>query len=204
LWRGDALGGARGEYVSLLALQERIALDIELARHAEVLPELVTLTLTLSHPLEEHWRQLHMLALYRAGRQADALQVYRDVHALLVSELGIEPGAQLRVLHGRILRADPDLDGPVPAPAQRLSRAPLSAGEDDGDAPATMLVGRGPSPGQGLLAGRLRAARACLCRPGCRAGVVCLRVGRGRAGLGRVVPAWPGWNREVDLAAAAG
>ena len=174
LWRGDALGGARGEYVGaerdrlealrLLALHDRIALDIELGRHAEVLPELVTLT--RSHPLEEHWRRLHMLALYRAGCQADALQVYRDVHALLVSELGIEPGAQLRALHGRILRADPDLDGPAPPPAQRLSHAPLSAGRDDGDAPPAMSGGRVPSPVRSLLAGRLRAApeQACVGR----------------------------------------
>jgi DNA-binding SARP family transcriptional activator len=54
-----------------------------------------------------------MLTLYRTGRQAGALQVYRDVHALLVSELGIEPGSELRALHGRVVRADPDLGGPV-------------------------------------------------------------------------------------------
>jgi DNA-binding SARP family transcriptional activator len=140
LWRGEALGGARGEYVHverdrlealrLLALQDRIGLDIELDRHAEVLPELVTLT--RSHPFEERLRQLHMLALYRTGRQADALQVYRDVRALLVSEVGIEPGRELRALHSRILSADPDLD-----------RSP----------------GRWPDPRQGLLAERLHAAR---------------------------------------------
>ena len=118
---GDALGGAKGEYVSaernrletlrLLALQDRIALDLELARHAEVLPELVRLTRL--HPLRERWQQLGMLTLYRTGRQAGALQVHRDVHALLVSELGIEPGSELRALHGRVVRADPDLGGPV-------------------------------------------------------------------------------------------
>ena len=110
---GDALGGAKGEYVSaernrletlrLLALQDRIALDLELARHAEVLPELVRLTRL--HPLRERWQQLDMLTLYRTGRQAGALQVYRDVHALLVSELGIEPGSELRAMHGRVLRS---------------------------------------------------------------------------------------------------
>ncbi|WP_366890271.1 BTAD domain-containing putative transcriptional regulator [Pseudonocardia sp.] len=167
LWRGEALGGARGEYVRaerdrlqarrLLALQDRIALDIELARHAEVLPELATLTRL--HPLEERWRQLHMLALYRSGRQADALQVYRDVHALLVSELGIEPGRELRELHSRILIADPDLDSPTPPPAQRLSLPPHTAPEDADDAPGTTSPGRGPTPVQRLLAGRLWAAR---------------------------------------------
>ena len=167
LWRGDALGGARGEYVGaerdrlealrLLALQDRIALDIELARHAEVLPELVALTRL--HPLEERLRQLHMLALYRSGRQADALQVYRDVHALLVSEVGIEPGRELSALQGRILNADPDLDSPTPPPAERLSLVPHTAPEDGGDAAGTTSAGRGPSPVQRLLAGRLRAAR---------------------------------------------
>ena len=169
LWRGEALGGARGEYVSaerdrlealrLLALQDRIALDIELARHAEVLPELVTLT--RSHPLDERLRQLHMLALHRTGRQADALQVYREVHTLLVAELGIEPGGDLRALHSRILRADPDLDGPVRPPAERVGRASLSLAEDDGDGDAqwTTSEGRWPTPVQGLLAARLRAGR---------------------------------------------
>lgn len=115
LWRGEALGGARADYVSaerdrlewlrLLALQERIALDIELGRHAEVLPDL--LVLTRLHPLEERLRWLQMLALYRAGRRAEALRVYRDVWELLNSSLGIEPGAQLRTLHTQVLRADP-------------------------------------------------------------------------------------------------
>ena len=126
LWRGEALGGARGDYVRaerdrletlrLLALQDRIALDIDLKRHAEVLPELVALT--RFHPFEERLRQLHMLALHRTGRQADALQVYRDVYGLLVSRHGIEPGEELRSLHNRILRADPDLDRPIPPPAE--------------------------------------------------------------------------------------
>jgi len=165
LWRGDVLGGAKGEYVSaerdrlealrLLALQDRIALDIELGRHAEVLPELVALTRL--HPLQERLRELHMLALYRTGRQADALQVYRDVRALLVSEHGIEPGGELRALHGWILRADPDLDCPVPA--QRLSLPPHTAPEDADEAPGTTSPGRGPTSLQRLLAGRLWAAR---------------------------------------------
>jgi hypothetical protein len=166
LWRGEALGGAKGEYVNgerdrlqalrLLALQDRIALDIELGRHAEVLPELVTLTRL--HPLQERWRQFHMLALYGTGRQADALQVYRDVHALLVSELGIEPGGELRALHGRILRTDPDLECPVPAPTQRLSFTPHTA-PDGTEGPVTMPPTPGPTPPQRLLAGRLWAAR---------------------------------------------
>lgn len=129
LWRGEALGGARAEYVSaerdrlewlrLLALQERIALDIELGRHAEVLPDLVILTRL--HPLEERLRWLQMLALYRAGRQAEALRVYQDMWELLNSSLGIEPGAQLRTLHTQVLRADPAVDPPVFSPRESKS-----------------------------------------------------------------------------------
>lgn len=167
LWRGEALGGARGEYVRaerdrlealrLLALRDRIELDIELARHAEVLPELIALT--LSHPLDERLRRLHMLALYRDGRQADALQVYRDTHALLVSEVGIGPGTELRALHSQILRGDPDLDSPTPPPSARLSIVPHAAPQHAGDVPGSTPAGRGRTPVQRLPAGRLRAPR---------------------------------------------
>ncbi|WP_345606813.1 AfsR/SARP family transcriptional regulator [Pseudonocardia adelaidensis] len=130
LWRGEALGGARGEYVEaerdrlerlrLLSLQERIELDIELGRHAEVLPDLAMLT--RSHPLQERLRELQMLALYRAGRQAEALRVYRDVWELLNSQLGVEPDADLRRLHAQVLRADPALR-PCESLAGRLEMA---------------------------------------------------------------------------------
>ena len=161
LWRGEALGGAKGEYVRaerdrldalrLLALQDRIALDIDLRRHAEVLPELATLTRL--HPLEERLRELHMLALYRSGRQADALHVYRDMHELFVSELGIEPRRELQELHGRILNADPGLDSPASPPTERITF-------DDGreDAGSASVAPR-QTPLRSLLAGRLWAAR---------------------------------------------
>jgi len=118
LWQGTALAGARAEFVSaererleqlrLAASEERIALDLALGRHTEVLPEVASLSAV--HPLEERLRELHMLALYRCARQADALQVYRGVRELLHRELGIEPGPELRALHQQILRADGCLD----------------------------------------------------------------------------------------------
>ena len=118
LWRGPALAGARGKFVAnerarldqlrLVALEERLALDLDLGRHAEVLAELASLV--VGYPLQERLRELQMLALYRCARQADALEVYRSVRGLLDRELGIEPGPDLRALHERMLRADPALD----------------------------------------------------------------------------------------------
>jgi len=160
LWQGCALAGARGEFVDserarleqlrLGATEERISLDVDLGRHAEVLPEISSLA--AAHPLEERLRELHMLALYRCARQADALQVYRDVRGLLHRELGIEPGPELRALHQRILRADPDLD----RHDQRIEgadAAPPIAPVFNLPLPADQTVG------QGLLARRLHAAR---------------------------------------------
>ncbi|MDT7678167.1 MAG: hypothetical protein QOD82_6069, partial [Pseudonocardiales bacterium] len=104
LWQGTPLAGVRAEFVPserarleqlrLVANEERIALDLTLGRHSEVLPEVANLAAV--HPLEERLRELHMLALYRCARQADALQVYRDARELLHRELAIEPGQQLR------------------------------------------------------------------------------------------------------------
>jgi DNA-binding SARP family transcriptional activator len=160
LWQGSALAGARGEFVEserahleqlrLVATEERIGLDVDLGRHAEVLPEISSLA--AAYPLEERLRELHMLALYRCARQADALQVYRNVRGLLHRELGIEPGPELRALHQRILRADPDLD----RPDQRTDGA-------DAAPPTTPVLAMAVSAekkfGHGLLARRLHAAR---------------------------------------------
>jgi len=162
LWQGAPLTGARGDYVSgerdrlerlrLTATEERIALDIELGRHAEVLPELTPMV--AAHPLEERLRELQMLALYRCARQADALQVYLDVRALLSRELGIEPAAELRGLHGRILRADPDLDRLPP------SAAVVPKTEPPATAPAVLPAAQDSVASQRpLLASRLQAAR---------------------------------------------
>ena len=128
LWRGPALGdfdtvpSARAEAGRLeeqrLAAQESWAEALlACGRHRELIAELETLT--AAHPLRERFWYQRMLALYRAGRQADALRAYRELRDLLVAELAIEPGPELRELHARILRQDPVLDGPVPdqAPA---------------------------------------------------------------------------------------
>ncbi|HEX4252577.1 MAG TPA: BTAD domain-containing putative transcriptional regulator [Pseudonocardia sp.] len=141
LWQGTALAGAKAEFVSaererleqlrLVASEERIALDLALGRHTEVLPEVASLSAV--HPLEERLRELHMLALYRCARQADALQVYRGVRELLHRELGIEPGPELRALHQQILRADGRLD--LPAVSASAGGAPRADVVERADVP---------------------------------------------------------------------
>ena len=89
-------------------LEDRVDADLALGRHADVVAELESLA--AEHPLRERIRSQLMLALYRSGRQAEALEVYRDTRRVLVDELGIEPGKELRELEDAILRQDPVLD----------------------------------------------------------------------------------------------
>ncbi|GAA3815936.1 BTAD domain-containing putative transcriptional regulator [Sphaerisporangium flaviroseum] len=135
LWAGPAFAGLReSETIAEEALRlEDLRLDTheryleaELARgrHAELVGELIDLT--REHPYREGLRAGLMLALYRSGRQTDALGVFRETRALLAEELGIEPGPPLRRLHEAILRADEDLMVPAtggiavsPAPEPR-------------------------------------------------------------------------------------
>jgi DNA-binding SARP family transcriptional activator len=132
LWRGPALVEfpsepfaeyeiTRLEEERLAALEDRIDVDLELGRHAELIPELESLV--ERHPLRERiWGEL-MLALYRAGRQADALATYRRAHRVFVDELGVEPGVQLRELQRAILVQDAALDDPEHRPGWTLERA---------------------------------------------------------------------------------
>jgi len=101
----------------LAALEQRVNLDLEQGRHGQLIAEL---SATLGeHPLRERLRAQLMLALYRSGRQADALQVYHDGRAMLVERLGIEPYPALRDLETAILRQDPALDLEQPAAPER-------------------------------------------------------------------------------------
>jgi DNA-binding SARP family transcriptional activator/pimeloyl-ACP methyl ester carboxylesterase len=122
LWRGPALAGidapsvrteaGRLEELRLAALEARAEALLECGKFGDAIAELETLT--AGHPLRERLWSLRMLALYRAGRQADALRAYRELRAILAGELAIEPGAALRDLHTGILRQDPALDRPAP------------------------------------------------------------------------------------------
>ena len=94
-----------------LSVREELAvLELELGRHADVLLELTSLVAT--HPYRERLRALLMLALYRSGRQADALAAYQEARTVLVEELGIDPGEELQKLERAILRHDPELRAP--------------------------------------------------------------------------------------------
>jgi DNA-binding SARP family transcriptional activator len=134
LWRGPALPdlpeapAARAEAVRLeearlVALEERIDADLACGRQAELVGELEGLTQV--HPLREHLWYLRMLALYRAGRQAEALAAYQELRHLLDDELGIAPTDALNRLQTAILRQDPELALP---PVEAMAPAASSAG----------------------------------------------------------------------------
>jgi DNA-binding SARP family transcriptional activator len=108
-WAGPA--AARLEDLRLAALERCFELELELGRHTDVLGEIDALV--AEHPLREQARRLQLIALYRAGRQADALETYRRARALFVEELGIEPGPALREVEQAILRHDPSLAAPA-------------------------------------------------------------------------------------------
>ena len=116
----------RLEELRLRAAELAIDADLDAGRHAAVIGELDALV--VQEPLRERLHAQRMLALYRSGRQADALEAYRDARAALV-ELGIEPGEELRALHQAILEHDRRIAAP-PAAATSVS------GRDDGAAPA--------------------------------------------------------------------
>ena len=128
LWRGLPLGNLDGSFASaerarleerhVLALEQRIDAELALGLHAELVPELEALV--RENPLRERLRAQLMLALYRSGRQADALEVYRQGRRLLADELGLEPGEELRRLEKAILEHDASLVAPEP-PAAALA-----------------------------------------------------------------------------------
>jgi len=116
-WRGELLSGLDFPFVAAerealeelraTTIEARLAAELDAGADAALVPELTALI--ARQPLRERLRELQMLALYRAGRQSDALDVYRDARRTLVDELGLEPGPELRRLEQAILRQDPAL-----------------------------------------------------------------------------------------------
>ena len=134
LWRGPALADfvyepfaqneiARLEELRTVVLEERIDADLALGRHAELVSELEALV--QAHPLRERPRGQLMLALYRSGRQADALAAYRAARETLLDELGLDPGPELKELEAAILRQDESLlleEMPLARPPMQFRR----------------------------------------------------------------------------------
>ena len=142
LWRGPALADLpaparqaaeadRLEELRLTALELRYEAELACGRHDAVVAELEALT--AEHPYRERFLEQRLLALYRAGRQAEALEVYRDARRVLADELGLEPSPALQELERAILRQEPSLAAPE-APTARSTK-PLPV-------PPTPLVGR--------------------------------------------------------------
>ena len=135
LWRGAALSDValepfaqaaipRLDELRLATLEERIDVDLALGRHGRLVGELRELV--GQHPLRERFRLQLMLALYRSGRQAEALEAYRDARVTLSDELGIEPSPELQQLETAVLRQDPSLDLPATTPTPLEEDEPSS------------------------------------------------------------------------------
>jgi DNA-binding SARP family transcriptional activator/tetratricopeptide (TPR) repeat protein len=132
LWHGPALAdldeegfarleAGRLDELRIVALEERIEAELELGRHGALAGELEALV--AAHPLRERLRGQLMVALYRCGRQAEALEVYRAARLALADELGLDPSPELQELERRVLRQDPSLA--APGEIEREAEAPV-------------------------------------------------------------------------------
>jgi DNA-binding SARP family transcriptional activator len=157
LWRGTPLTGLPGAFAAarrdhlselrIAALGERIGIDLALGRHAQLTPELSALV--AEHPAREVLREQYMVALYGAGRRAEALDTYREFHRRLAGEQQAGPGPGLRRAHQRILAADPalrpaetDPGGEPPVPTHLPTAIPDFIGRDAELAEIIELLGR--------------------------------------------------------------
>ena len=200
LWRGppladvesDALAsreGTRLAELQLQALETRIEADLHRGRPADVIAELQRLA--AAHPLREQLYALLMLALYRCGRQGEALTAYHDARRVLDTELGVEPGPALRELQQRILAADPALSAAdPPAPSEEPRQPARSAPVVPRQLPrgSAQFVGR---------ASELAALTAALAQAGAQApGTVVISAIGGTAGVGKTTLAVH-WAHQV-------
>ena len=159
LWRGPALSdvadlafaqadAGRLEEARLAALESRVDADLACGWHASLVAELDGLA--SAHPLRERFTGQRILALYRCGRQAEALTAYAALRARLAEELGIDPTPDLQRLHERILRQDPGLDWRPSAPAGgAFPPGPASAPQETASTPAGTATGAPPGTAAG-------------------------------------------------------
>jgi DNA-binding SARP family transcriptional activator len=176
LWRGAPLADlafesfaqiaiGRLEEIRLAAVEQRIEAELALGRHSELIGELTALA--AEHPLRESVSGRLMLALYRAGRQADSLSVYRATREALVQQFGIEPTPELRALERAILMQDPSLHT-----GNRVSAPPAATGavlvlptrDDALDALLAVAEPLATAPSRGLIIARLVADERALAR----------------------------------------
>ncbi|WP_405617044.1 BTAD domain-containing putative transcriptional regulator [Streptomyces sp. NBC_00076] len=207
VWRGPVLGGVtdylaeaergRLEEMRLTVLERRIEADFTLGRHAELVSELTGLA--ASYPLREHLCGQLMTALYRCGRQAEALTVYQGCRRTLADELGIDPTPSLQRLHQSILVAAPVLA--TPAPAATRAEQPRPAPASPAELPPALwdFIGREPEiiRLRTQLAGRQRAGTPAV-------GVVVGMPGVGKTSLAlhvahQLVDEYPDGQLWVDL-----
>ncbi len=172
VWRGPPLAGledepfaqlaiARLDEMLLAALEQRIDAELALGRHRELVGELDELA--AEHPLHEPFAARLMLALYRSGRQADALDVYRRTRDRLVADFGIEPGRGLHELERAILNQDPSLElGSVAGTRPDQLVLVLPSSDDRLDALLEAAAPLARLPGRALLIARLLADEAQL------------------------------------------
>ncbi|MCI3929005.1 BTAD domain-containing putative transcriptional regulator [Streptomyces sp. AN091965] len=207
LWRGEAFADFAGEAFArgaaerldearLTAREEHAEARLDSGEHGPLAADLADLV--VRHPSRERLRAAQLRALYRSGRQTEALAAYEDLRRRLAEDLGLAPGPELAALHGAILRQDPSLDGPSPAPGGplRRGRPPTAAPgvRSNLPAPVSGLVGRDDAvPGVRRLLGATRLVT--LTGPG--------GVGKTRLAVAAahgLVPAFPDGVWLVELA----
>lgn len=220
LWRGLAFAGVPGPFAEAerqrlgelrtAAAEDRADLLLALGRAAEAVPDLTALV--AEHPLRERARGLLMIALYRCGRQAEALRVFHDARERLAEDLGIDPGSELTKIHRQLLVMDPALAGRARPSEPALLLVPPAAPQPVTPAPAAPLVQVPPAqvpPEAAGFAGRtaeLRRLHAMLPEAGGDPPVVVIT---GTAGVGKstlavrfarqVAPRFPDGQLYVNL-----
>ena len=155
LWRGQPFAGVPGPFAEAerlrltelrtTAAEERADLMLAQGQPAAAVPELATLV--AEHPLRERARGLLMIALYRCGRQAEALHVFHDARERLAEDLGIDPSTELARIHQRVLAMDPALDLPEQAPSAAVSLAVVAAGPSAAPSPQAAAEPEPAPPG---------------------------------------------------------
>ncbi|MFF8901559.1 BTAD domain-containing putative transcriptional regulator [Streptomyces lydicus] len=191
LWDGTPLTGVPGPYAQrqrerlieyrLLLVEARLTLELQLGGHTRVVGELIALA--DEHPLREGLRALQMLALYRCGRQADALAGYAEARRHLAAELGVDPGPELVRLHQRILEADPTLAPPPGVAAVSPAPGPATGADRPTWVPPAQAPPDAPDfTGRTEESRQVREALAGAVRTDATAPVICVIHGMGGVG----------------------